>query len=187
MHFLGVKFRTVALSENDVGAMGLAKITHDFANDPLTQGENLFENMCTRPVIQSDIYIGTSPCQDYSSAGLSSGPFNMMTLLKHVRLPNSIIGFPISISINSGRIKRKQWISVVRASRKGSWKCHGPDPQIFQHNRSRFLQIISSEAFLLENVTGLPTRHQKDFNAAVQLFGDAGYVGFSDCTCAVSL
>ena len=140
MHFLGVKFRTVALSENDVGAMGLAKITHDFANDPLTQGENLFENMCTRPVIQSDVYIGTSPCQDYSSAGLSSGPFNMMTLLKHVRLPNSIIGFPISI--NSGRIKRKQWISVVRASRKGSGgNATGQIPRFFNTTDQGFFKL----------------------------------------------
>ncbi len=64
LHYLNVKFVMVALSENDAGAAGPAKITHDFANDSLTQGENLFENMCARPATQSDVYIGTSQCQE---------------------------------------------------------------------------------------------------------------------------
>lgn len=72
LHYLGVCFRTVMCSECDVDVAELLRCTHRYINQPL-QPENFSADMVTRPHVEADLYIGTSPCKDFSTAGANKG------------------------------------------------------------------------------------------------------------------
>ena len=61
LSYLPLKFTTKICSESDADVRELLRCIHDV-------------NMVTRPLIEgTDLYIGTSPCQDFSSAGTGRG------------------------------------------------------------------------------------------------------------------
>lgn len=82
LHYLGVCFRTVMCSECDVDVAELLRCTHRYINQPL-QPENFSADMVTRPHVEADLYIGTSPCKDFSTAGANKGP----KPISHARFP----------------------------------------------------------------------------------------------------
>ena len=73
LSYLGVKFETSMCSEADPDVRELLKITHEYIGKPLGP-DQMSCDVRTRPLVESDIYIGTSPCQDYSAAGTNQGP-----------------------------------------------------------------------------------------------------------------
>ena len=64
LHYLGVFFKTVMCSES-------------------LQPDNFSADMVTRPHVKADLYIGTSPCKDFSIAGANEG----LKPISHARLP----------------------------------------------------------------------------------------------------
>ena len=86
-----------------------------------------------------------------------------------------------SISIVSGSSGQNGSLRFVQAERVLVERPRARPPDFQTQPTRLFLQIIiSSKAFLLENVKGLPTRYQKESDAAVQLLEMQGMYLFSN-------
>ena len=72
LHYLQVPFEIRVCSESDPDICKLLKVTLQYIGKPATEGQ-CQGDMVTRELTAADLDIGTSPCQDYSSAGLNAG------------------------------------------------------------------------------------------------------------------
>lgn len=117
LHYLGVCFRTVMCSECDVDVAELLRCTHRYINQPL-QPENFSADMVTRPHVEADLYIGTSPCKDFSTAGANKG----LKPISHARFPaeracQRFVGrfrwqeLPANMAFFGGSKRRELWSS----------------------------------------------------------------------------
>lgn len=126
LHYLPVCFEIRMLSENDATARALLQSTPGFTNVKL-EASAIEWDMRERRSVDSDLYFGSSPCQDFSSAGCNKGT----------------------------------------AGSNGSLWFDQCDRVVTERPR----------AFVLENVPGLIRKqHRADFESAVAIFKEAGYV-----------
>lgn len=73
LSYLPGKFTTTMCSEADGAVRELLRATHEFIGQPL-DAERISFDMCDRRQMSgTHLYIGTSPCQDFSSAGTGRG------------------------------------------------------------------------------------------------------------------
>ena len=78
LSYLPLKFKTIICSESDADVRELLRCTHEFISQP-THEDQIAVDMVTRPSMEgTDLYIGTSPCQDFSSAGTGRGPADIL-------------------------------------------------------------------------------------------------------------
>jgi hypothetical protein len=104
-------------SECDVDVAELLRCTHRYINQPL-QPENFSADMVTRPHVEADLYIGTSPCKDFSTAGANKG----LKPISHARFPaeracQRFVGrfrwqeLPANMAFFGGSKRRELWSS----------------------------------------------------------------------------
>ena len=70
LHFLGVDYKIVATSECDANVRRLRDICHAYVKKT---GSVSLADMTNRAPFKCDLYVGTAPCQDFSSAGGGKG------------------------------------------------------------------------------------------------------------------
>ena len=89
LYYLGVSFVTLMVTELDPDCFELLKIVHHAINDPITFWNYDPDMAKRRQVADVDLYLGTSPCQDFSNAGQGRGlhwPFKCVYLVPSLRV-----------------------------------------------------------------------------------------------------
>lgn len=109
LSYLGVKFETSMCSEADPDVRELLKITHEYIGKPLGP-DQMSCDVRTRPLVESDIYIGTSPCQDYSAAGTNQGSSGSDGFLWYDQCEKIVVERPRAFMLEnvSGLLRRHQ-------------------------------------------------------------------------------
>ena len=148
LYYLGVSFVTLMVTELDPDCFELLKIVHHAINDPITFWNYGHDMTKRRHVADVDLYLGTSPCQDFSNAGQGRG-LHWPCLLKVY-----LWFYPSEFACRNQRCKRQ---TVVRADREDPARASSGRELISGFDSKFASNKSASKAFMLENVKGLLT------------------------------
>ena len=167
----GKKFTTNICSESVADVRELLRCTHEFIGQPLHDDQTAL-NMVTRPLMEgTDLYIGTSPCQDFSSAGTGRGPIVFPCFSA---LERPIVNFCqlTGTKGQNGQLWYKQCDKIV-SERPGV----GPlEFWLMKWWLGSHETTSVAKAFVIENVEGITKgHHKKGWDSALSILGEAGY------------
>ena len=154
------------VTELDPDCFELLKIVHHAINDPITFWNYGHDMTKRRHVADVDLYLGTSPCQDFSNAGQGRG-LHWPCLLKVY-----LWFYPSEFACRNQRCKRQ---TVVRADREDPARASSGRELISGFDSKFASNKSASKAFMLENVKGLLTPPYA-LDESLVLFSQAGYV-----------
>lgn len=112
LNYLPIRFQLQLLTKNDVNVRSLLQCTLNFTSRRWKDAAIEWD-MRTRQTSSSELYFGSSPCQDFSAAGSNQGPqafWNIATTDRSL--------FFVHMSWRSRalfRNRRQQWVTVVHS------------------------------------------------------------------------